>query len=225
MTAASIVKYMFMLLRNSKETVRALFMDVLYGTEVCGRAYFCICICIIASTSLPSKFQDFPGPCTWISQTIPGPNLFSRTFQVLETLQTQFQDFPGGVGALLIDGSRLRRQHQCCDRRSIDALLLPCVLFVVVVHTDSCRQLLTDCGEQWYPLVNTTALQHLVTPSRSAPTVTTSTTRYSMDSERPQHCCPLASNFEYITHNAGTSQYISLKELLHEVDFDPPLRS
>ena len=155
-------------------------------------------------------------------QTIPGPNLFSRTFQVLETLQTQFQDFPGGVGARLSDGSRLRRQHQCCDRRSIDALLLPCVLFVVVVHTDSCRQLLTDCGEQWYPLVNTTALQHLVTPSRSAPTVTMSTTRYSMDSERPQHCCPLASNFEYITHNAGTSQYISLKALLHEVDFDPP---
>ena len=36
--------------RNSKETVRTLFMDVLYGTEVCGRAYFCMCICIIAST-------------------------------------------------------------------------------------------------------------------------------------------------------------------------------
>jgi len=163
----------------------------------------------------------------------------SKTFQDLalrfpdhSRTKLIFQDFPstgnftntipGGVGARLSDGSRLRRQHQCCDRRSIDALLLPCVLFVVAVHTDSCRQLLTDCGEQWYPLVNTTALQHLVTPSRSAPTVTTSTTRYSMDSERPQHCCPLASNFEYITHNAGTSQYISLKALLHEVDFDPP---
>jgi len=40
-----------------------------------------------ASTSLPSKFQDFPGPCSWIS----------RTFQVLEILQTQFRDFPGGM--------------------------------------------------------------------------------------------------------------------------------
>ena len=42
-----------------------------------------------ASASLPGKFQD-----------IPGPKAYSRTFQVLEILQTQFQDFPGGVGTL-----------------------------------------------------------------------------------------------------------------------------
>jgi len=41
------------------------------------------------SASLPSKFQDLE---------FPGPNSFSRPFQVLEVLQTEFQDFPGGVG-------------------------------------------------------------------------------------------------------------------------------
>ena len=38
---------------------------------------------------LPSKFQDFPGQ-----------NSFSRTFQVLGILQTQFSDFQGGMGTM-----------------------------------------------------------------------------------------------------------------------------
>jgi len=59
-----------------------------HRTEVCERAYFGICIGITASESLLSKFQDFPGPCTQIS----------KTFWVLEILQTQFQDFPRGTG-------------------------------------------------------------------------------------------------------------------------------
>jgi len=46
------------------------------------------------SRTLNLEFQDFPGP-----------NSFSGTFQVLETLQTQFQDFTKGVGTL-----RLQKQ-------------------------------------------------------------------------------------------------------------------
>jgi len=66
-------------------------VGLLYGIEACKCAYFGVRISIVAkaSASLPSKFQDFP----W-------PNSFSRTFQVLEILQTQFQDFPGGVRTL-----------------------------------------------------------------------------------------------------------------------------
>jgi len=37
----------------------------------------------LTCTSLPSKFQDFPGPRS-----------FFRTFQVLETYHKKFQDFP-----------------------------------------------------------------------------------------------------------------------------------
>jgi len=48
-------------------------------------AYFGICTHIIAKQIPP------------LSRTLhfPGPNSFFRTFQVLEILQTQFQDFPG----------------------------------------------------------------------------------------------------------------------------------
>ena len=53
-----------MLQRNSKETI-------LVSASASLRPL---------STSLPSKFHDFPGP-----------NSFSRTFQVVEILQTQFQ--------------------------------------------------------------------------------------------------------------------------------------
>ena len=52
------------------------------------------------SASLPSRFQDFPGPYS-----------FSTTFQVLEILQTQFQDFPGGMGTLQETQSHVQHQH------------------------------------------------------------------------------------------------------------------
>jgi len=71
------------------------YPDVLYGTEVFGRTYFDIFIRIIASTigiivkqiprlsrNLHLDFQDFTGA-----------NSFSKTFQVLQILQKQFQDF------------------------------------------------------------------------------------------------------------------------------------
>ena len=51
-----------MLLRNSKETVLTLF-TIIYRIEVCGSTYSGVCIRITAST-MPSKFQDFPVPCT-----------------------------------------------------------------------------------------------------------------------------------------------------------------
>ena len=43
------------------------------------------------SRTLSFNFQDFPGP-KW----------FSRTFQVLEFSRKKIQDFPGGVGTLVI---------------------------------------------------------------------------------------------------------------------------
>jgi len=43
-------------------------------------------------------FQDIK---TLISKTGPGPNTFPRTFQVLEILG-KIQDFPGGMGTLLM---------------------------------------------------------------------------------------------------------------------------
>jgi len=62
---------------------------------------------------LPTQFQDVPGPNSFsrtfqvleILQTkfqdFPGPSSFPRTFHVLEILQTQFQDVAGGVGSLM----------------------------------------------------------------------------------------------------------------------------
>jgi len=63
-----------------EETAKKLFK---HRTEVCGRAYFGVCVRITASASLPSKFQD-------LALRFPG----------LSTIKVIFQDFPG-VGSVL----------------------------------------------------------------------------------------------------------------------------
>jgi len=68
------------------------YPNVLYGTEVCGRAYFGICVRITIS-AVHTTDQQIPG-LTGLCIKI------SRTVQVLEILQIQFQDYPGGMGTL-----------------------------------------------------------------------------------------------------------------------------
>jgi len=51
-------------------------------------------------------------------QDFPGPNSFSRTFQVLEILQTRFQDFPGGVGTLHMNVKKLETIQQSSTGRA-----------------------------------------------------------------------------------------------------------
>ena len=82
MIAASILEYMFIAVTccDCEETAKKPFehfMDVLYGIEVCGRTHFGVCVSITASASLPSKFQDFPGPGN-VTNTIPE---FSRRLE------------------------------------------------------------------------------------------------------------------------------------------------
>jgi len=100
MIAASILEYMLinhhchMLSRNSKETVWT------QNRGVCMRIFWCQhprhCVrhpyhCLPNSRTLHLDFLDFPRP-----------NSFSRTFQVVKILQTQSQDFPGGMGTLFL---------------------------------------------------------------------------------------------------------------------------
>ena len=98
MIAASILEYMFVTVMCCKQIAKKLFKHFL--------PLFCVCSASLCqlSASLPCKFQDFPGQ-----------NLFPRTFQVLEILQTQFQDFPGGVGTLQTSGCNVdsKRPHHC----------------------------------------------------------------------------------------------------------------
>ena len=67
------LEYMFITGTCCEEKQKKLFE---HRIEVCGR---CIFWCLV-SASLPSKFRDFPGPCTRISRT---SNSFTRTFQVI----------------------------------------------------------------------------------------------------------------------------------------------
>ena len=73
--------------RNCSNTFLQLFTTI----KACGCAYSGVCIYVIVSASLPSKFHD-------LALRFPAPNSFPRTLQVLEILQTQFHDFTGGVG-------------------------------------------------------------------------------------------------------------------------------
>jgi len=74
-----------MLQRNSKETVPTLFTNLFTHDVQFLRIFWDMHThhCQANSTT----FQDL--------LHFPGPNSFFRTFQVLEILQTQFQDFPG----------------------------------------------------------------------------------------------------------------------------------
>jgi len=82
-----------MLQRNSKETVlklrngidewRSADMHILASASLHPHH------CVANSRTFHLDFQD-----------IPGPDSFSRTFQVLEILLTQFLDFPRGMKTL-----------------------------------------------------------------------------------------------------------------------------
>jgi len=94
MIAASILEYMFITVTRCKEKAKKLFE---HRIEVCGRAYFGIYFCIIAS-AIRITAEQIPGLSTTLHldfQDFTEPNSISRTFQVLEILQTQLQDFPG----------------------------------------------------------------------------------------------------------------------------------
>jgi len=55
------------------------------------------------SALVPSRFQDFPGPNSFSGlswEVLEKGQLKRAVFHVPEILQTQFQDFPGGVGTL-----------------------------------------------------------------------------------------------------------------------------
>ena len=83
---------MFITVMCCEKTAKKLFE---HRIEECGREHFGVCVRIIAeqitgfSRTIHLDYQDFPGL-----------NSFSGTFQVLEILQAQLQDFPEGMGTL-----------------------------------------------------------------------------------------------------------------------------
>jgi len=87
------VHHCYMLQRNSKETV----LKLRNGIEDWRSADKHI----LASASLhPHHCLANSRTFHLDSQDIPGPDSFSRTFQVLEILLTQFLDFPQGMETL-----------------------------------------------------------------------------------------------------------------------------
>ena len=120
-----------MLRRYSKQTVQTLFTMIYrwcsiytsyYGQKF--RSFSAPAACITVSTiriiiaisglfrTLHSDFEDFPGKTS-----------FSRTFQVLEILQTQLQDFPAGMGMLHIGCKRkVQTKLRNCENETKKAI-------------------------------------------------------------------------------------------------------
>jgi len=80
MIAASILEYLFITVTCCEEIAKELFQ---HRTEVCGRAYFGVCIRIIAQ-QIPGLFRT-----KLIFQNLRGAGNFTRKI-------------PGGVGTLVI---------------------------------------------------------------------------------------------------------------------------
>jgi len=102
MIAASILEYTFITVTCN---TRMYYMEYrIVWTDAHILAY----ASAFASASLPSKFQDVPGPgnftntITGLSRSWKFHKRNYRTFQVLEILHKQFQDIPGGVGTLCV---------------------------------------------------------------------------------------------------------------------------
>jgi len=86
MIAASILEYMFITVTCCEETAKKLFEHSYNNLHTC---------CSICMSYCRKKLGSFSVPAACC------PAADSRTFQVLEILQTEFQDFPGGVRTLL----------------------------------------------------------------------------------------------------------------------------
>ena len=97
----SILEDIFIVVTCCKETAKKLFE---HRIEACGHTYFGVCVCSLSRGSAMYSYQsslsltDFR---TFQDQThFPRLSRSLLLFQVMEILQTQFQDFPGGAGTL-----------------------------------------------------------------------------------------------------------------------------
>jgi len=110
----SILEDIFIVVTCCKETAKKLFE---HRIEACGHTYFGVCVCSLSRGSAMYSYQsslsltDFR---TFQDQThFPRLSRSLLLFQVMEILQTQFQDFPGGAGTLYctaFDESKLARE-------------------------------------------------------------------------------------------------------------------
>ena len=81
-----------MLWRNSIKTVQTQNRGAYFGA--------CIHITVFAVRIIAEQIPGLSRTLHLDFPDFPEQNSFSRTFQVLEILQIQFQDFPGSVGTL-----------------------------------------------------------------------------------------------------------------------------
>ena len=102
MIAASELEYMFITVTCCEEIAKKVFehffCNYLHnaGTQILASASATLHHCIRRMHHRLPNSRTFPG----LALRFPGPNSFSGTFKVLEILQTELQDFPGGVGTL-----------------------------------------------------------------------------------------------------------------------------